>query len=70
MFLSSQTSENLNPYSIIHRHECPVELKAFLKSKSTHISVPTFFIASRISQLASCTDLEFLNPNCEDSRTE
>jgi len=71
MFLRSQTSGTPNPFRIVHRHEWPAELKAFLKSRSTRMSVPSFFIASRISQLAfwmtSWTALEFLHPNCEDS---
>jgi len=74
MFLSSQTSGTPNPSRIVHRNEWPAELKVFLKSRSTRMSVPPFFIASRISQLAfwmtSWTALEFLNPNCEDSKTE
>jgi len=50
--LINQTSGTPNPSSIIHRHEWLAELKAFLKSRSIRISVPPFFIASCISQLA------------------
>jgi len=52
MFLGNQTSGTLNPSSIVHRHEWPTELKAFLKSWSTRISVPSYLFASDISQLA------------------
>jgi len=51
MFLSKQPTGTPNPSSTVYRHEWPAEFKAFLKSRSTCISVLSFVIASRISPL-------------------
>ena len=73
MSLRSDTSGTPKPSRIFQRHECPAELNAFLKSRSTLINLLSDFIACLVSHFAfcmtSCTALAFLNPNWVASRT-
>ena len=56
------TSGTPRPLRITQRQECPAELKAFLKSKSTRIKVPLSFIACCCTQCALCTTI--CTPRC------
>ena len=58
----NSTSGTPSPLRIAQRQECPAELKAFLKSRSTRIRVPLSFIACYCTQWALCTTI--CTPQC------
>ena len=50
MLFSRDTTGTPKPASIFHRLECPAELNAFLKSRSTQMSLVSCFMARFKSQ--------------------
>ena len=70
---SRDTSGTPKTFRISNTHEWPAELKAFWKSRSIRMSLPSVLAAClwriRAFWMTICTDLEPLNSYCEDSRT-